>query len=101
MRTFYAATPGVTLPSQATPVALAAGETVEGIDIHPGAKGSAPATLVATAAHPPVLGEPFTIDVTVTGGQGRPDGLRLGGHLPRGRDVATPTPSSTPPGTPR
>ena len=40
----------------------------------PGAKGSAPATLVATAAHPPVLGEPFTIDVTVTGDHGVPTG---------------------------
>ena len=40
----------------------------------PPRKGTAPATLVATAAHPPVLGQPFTIDVTVTGAQGVPTG---------------------------
>lgn len=74
VRTYYAATPGVTRSSQATPVVLAAGGTAAGIDIHAGAKGSAPATLVTTVAHPPVLGEPFTIDVTVTGAQGVPTG---------------------------
>lgn len=72
--TYYAATPGITRPSQATPVVLAAGATAAGLDIHAGARGSAPATIVATAAHPPVVGEPFTIDVTVTGGAGTPTG---------------------------
>ncbi|GEM00381.1 carboxypeptidase regulatory-like domain-containing protein [Cellulomonas terrae] len=74
VRTFYAPTPGVTRPSLATPVVLAEGDSVGDIDIHPGAKGSATATIVATAAHPPVLGEPFTIDVTVTGSEGVPTG---------------------------
>lgn len=74
VRTFYASTPGVTRPSLATPVVLTAGGTAGDIDIHPGAKGSATATVVATAAHAPVLGEPFTIDVTVTGGEGVPTG---------------------------
>ncbi|GIG21625.1 hypothetical protein Cch01nite_23490 [Cellulomonas chitinilytica] len=74
VRTYYAATPGTTRASQATPVVLAAGASVDGIGITTGAKGSAAATVVATPAHPPVLGEPFTIDVTVTGGQGVPTG---------------------------
>lgn len=74
VRTFYATTPGVTRPSLATPVVLTAGETVGDIDIHPGAKGSAPATIVATAPHGPVLGEPFTVDVTVSGDEGVPTG---------------------------
>lgn len=81
VRTFYATTPGVTRPSLATPVVLTEGESVGDIDIHPGAKGSATATIVATAAHPPVLGEPFTIDVTVSGGQGVPTGSLWAGTL--------------------
>ncbi|WP_421734955.1 carboxypeptidase regulatory-like domain-containing protein [Cellulomonas sp.] len=84
VRTYYAATSGVTRPSQATPVVLAAGGATDGVVIHAGAKGSATATLVATAAHPPVIGEPFTIDVTVTGGQGVPTGsVTVGNTLAR------------------
>ena len=74
VRTYYAPTAGQTRPSQATPVVLTAGGTAGGIDIRTGAKGTATATLVATAAHPPVLGEPFTIDVAVTGAEGVPTG---------------------------
>ncbi|WP_028045224.1 carboxypeptidase regulatory-like domain-containing protein [Cellulomonas sp. URHE0023] len=74
VRTYYAATPGETRASQSTPVPLAAGGAAEGIDIHAAAQGSAQATVVATVAHAPVLGEPFTIDVTVTGAQGVPTG---------------------------
>ncbi|MET0788389.1 MAG: carboxypeptidase regulatory-like domain-containing protein [Cellulomonas sp.] len=87
--TYYAATPGVTRPSQATPVVLEAGETAAGLDILAGARGSAPVTLVATAAHPPVLGEPFTIDVTLTGGAGTPTGsVWVGNTLVRDIDYA-------------
>ncbi|KRD44160.1 hypothetical protein ASE38_08350 [Cellulomonas sp. Root930] len=74
VRTYYAATPGETRASQATPVVLATGGAVGDIAIHASPRGTAPATIVATAAHPPVLGEPFTIDVAVSGGQGVPTG---------------------------
>lgn len=74
VRTFYAAIPGVTRPSLATPVVLTSGGTTGSIDIHTSARGSADATVVATAAHAPVLGEPFTLDVTVSGDQGVPTG---------------------------
>lgn len=80
VRTFYATTPGVTRPSLATPVVLTAGQTVASIDLHPGARGSATATVVATPAHAPVVGEPFTIDVTVTGGEGVPTGSLWAGN---------------------
>ncbi|WP_421743325.1 carboxypeptidase regulatory-like domain-containing protein [Cellulomonas sp.] len=74
VRTYYAAAPGVTRASQATPVVLGTGGTAEGIGIQTGAQGSTTATVVATSAHPPVLGEPFTIDVTVSGAAGVPTG---------------------------
>ena len=53
VRTYYAATPGETRASQATPVVLATGGAVGDIAIHASTRGTAPATIVATAAHRP------------------------------------------------
>ena len=93
--------PGVTRSSQATPVVLAAGGAVEGIDLHAGREGLGGRDARRDGRAPARAGRALHHRRDGDRGPRCPDGFRLGGQHPRGRGLLRRRRRSTPRGTPR